>query len=198
LIESKKKHILLAPAIYEEAQREAAHDSGASSCLIGFKEKFHNYKQQQIPICTAEDTIYAAGLGSVGLFQNVIYVPGIQTQLLSISQIFNQLNFFYLIDGYYLIDGNKCEVLNSNNEIIHTCFRNNGLYTTRDLSWIGIDLSNATNDIGLKRAQAEQIHAYVAGIAKNALIIQSELLQQSQPNPVTLEDLTLIRYSRRT
>ena len=59
--------------------------------------------------------------------------------------------------------------------------------------WIGIDLSNATNDIGLKRARAKQIHAYVAGMAKNALIIQSEVLQQSQSNLVTMEDLNLIK-----
>ena len=128
LIENDKKDLLLAPAIDEDDQKEAAHDSGASSCLIGFKDVFHNYKEQQIPIRTAGDMIYAAGIGSVGLIQNVIHVPGIQKQLLLISQICNQLNF------YYLIDGNKCEVLNSNNKTIHTCFRNNGLYTTRDLS----------------------------------------------------------------
>ena len=110
MIESEKNDILLAPALDEEAQKEAAHDSGASSCLIGLEEEFHNYKQQQIPIRTAGDTIYAAGIGSVGLLQNVIHVPGIQKQLLSICQICNQLNY------YYLIDGNKCEVLNSNNE----------------------------------------------------------------------------------
>ena len=84
-------------------------------------------------------------------------------------------------------------MLNSNNETIHTCFRNNGLYTTRDLSWIGINLSNATNDIGLKRARAKQIYAYVAGMAKNALIIQSKLLQQSQSNLGNMEDLNLIK-----
>ena len=110
---------------------------------------------------TAGNTIYAAGIGSVGLLQNVIHVPGIQKQLLSISQICNQLHY------YYLIDGNKCEVLNSDNEIVHTCYRNNGLYTTRDLSWLGFDLSSATNLIGLKQNQAKQIHAYVAGVAKH-------------------------------
>ena len=138
LVENETKDILIAPAIDEEAQKEAAHDSGASSCLIGFQEVFHNYKQQEIPIRTAGNTIYAAGIGSVGLLQNVIHVPGIQKQLLSISQICNQLNF------YYLIDGRKCEVLNSNNEIIHICHRNNELYTTRDLSWLGFDLSSAS------------------------------------------------------
>jgi hypothetical protein len=80
----------LVPAIDEYDQKEAAHDSGASSCLIGFKEVFHNYKQQQIPIRTAGNTIYAEGIGSVGLIQNVIHVPGIQKKLLSILQICNQ------------------------------------------------------------------------------------------------------------
>ena len=67
LVESKTKDILVAPAIDEEAQKEAAHNSGASSCLIGFHEVFHNYKEQEVPIRTAGNTIYAAGIGSVGL-----------------------------------------------------------------------------------------------------------------------------------
>jgi hypothetical protein len=50
LIESDNKHILLEPAHDEEAQIEAGRDSGASSCIIGFKEVFNNYKEQQIPI----------------------------------------------------------------------------------------------------------------------------------------------------
>ena len=93
MIESKRKDVLLVPALDEEAQKEAAHDLGASSCLIGFKEVFQNYKEQQIPIRTAGNTIYAAGIGSVGLLQNVIHVPGIQKQLLSIFQICNQLQY---------------------------------------------------------------------------------------------------------
>ena len=84
LVESETKDILVAPAIDEEAQKEAAHDSGASSCLIGFHEVFHNYREQEIPIRTAGNTIYAAGIGSVGMLHNVIHVPGIQKQLLSI------------------------------------------------------------------------------------------------------------------
>ena len=115
------------------------------------------------------------------MLQNVIHVPGIQKQLLSTSQICNQLHF------YYLIDGNKCEVLNSNTEIVHTCYRNNGLYTTRDLSWLGFDLSSATNVIGLKQTRAQQTHAYVAGVAKNALIIQSEIIQHAQNSRLTLQ-----------
>ena len=105
------------------------------------------------------------------------------------SPICNQLQF------YYLIDGNKCEVLNSNNEIVHTCYRNNGLYTTRDLSWIGFDLSSATNLIGLKQNRAKQIHAYVADVAKHALIIHSEIIQHAQNSHLTPQDLNLIQQA---
>ena len=125
----------------------------------------------------------------MGLLQNVIHVPGIQKQLLSICQICNQLNF------YYLIDGRKCEVLNSENEIIHTCHRNNGLYTTRDLSWLGFDLSSATNMVGLNQNRAKQIHAYIAGVAKEALIIQSELIQNAQKYTLTHQILQLIQHA---
>ena len=84
LVENKQKNILVAPAIDEDAQKEAAHDSGASSTLIGFRDVYHDYKKQVIPIRTAGNTIYAAGIGSYGVLQNVIHVPNLQKQLLSI------------------------------------------------------------------------------------------------------------------
>jgi hypothetical protein len=124
LIESDKKDILLAPALDKEAQKEAAHDSGAGSCLVGFKVVYKNYKEQQIQICTAGNRIYDAGIVSVGILQNVIHVLEIQRRLLTISQIFNQLQY------YYLIDGTKCEVLKSNNEIVHTCYCINLVYAS--------------------------------------------------------------------
>ena len=86
-MESDQKDILVAPAIDEAAQKEAAYDSGASSTLIGFRDVYHDYKEQVIPIRTAGNTIYAAGIGTVGVLQNVIHVPNLQKQLLSISQI---------------------------------------------------------------------------------------------------------------
>ena len=67
LVESDQKDLLIAPAIDEEAQKEAAHDSGASSTLIGFRDVYHDYHEQVIPIKTAGITIYAAGIGSVGI-----------------------------------------------------------------------------------------------------------------------------------
>ena len=67
LVESDQKDLLIAPAIDEEAQKEAAHDSGASSTLIGFRDVYHEYQEQVIPIKTAGNTIYAAGIGSVGI-----------------------------------------------------------------------------------------------------------------------------------
>ena len=44
LVESDQKDILIAPAIDGEAQKEAAHDSGASSTLIGFRDVYLDYQ----------------------------------------------------------------------------------------------------------------------------------------------------------
>ena len=88
-MESYQKDVLVAPAIDEDAQKEAAHYSGASSTLIGIRDVYHDYKEQVIPIRAAGNTIYAAGIGSVRVFQNVIYVSNLQKQLFSISQICN-------------------------------------------------------------------------------------------------------------
>jgi hypothetical protein len=83
LLENDQKDILVAPAIDEDAQKEAAHDSGASSTLIGFRDVYHDYNEQVIPIRTAGNTIYAAGIGSVGILQNVIHVSNLQKQLIN-------------------------------------------------------------------------------------------------------------------
>jgi hypothetical protein len=48
LVENEQKNILVAPAIDADAQKEAAHDSGASSTLIRFQEVYHDYKKQEL------------------------------------------------------------------------------------------------------------------------------------------------------
>jgi hypothetical protein len=187
LVENEQKDILLAPAIDEDAPKEAAHDSGASSTLIGFHDVYSDYKKQIIPIRTAGNTIYAAGIGSVGVLQNVIHVPNLQKQLLSISRICNQLNYAYLINC------TKLEVINNvNQEVVHTCYRNNGLYTTRDLSWLGIDLSRSQNSTDLNLIRASKIYSYIAGVSKEALIVQTELIQSEQNKALTKEEFQII------
>ena len=123
----------------------------------------------------------------MGILQNVIHVPNLQKQLLSISLICNQLNYFYIIYG------SKLEVVNNaNQEVVHTCHRNNGLYTTRDLSWLGIDLSQASNSHNLRPTRAAQIYNYIAGVFKAALIVQTEMIQAEQNKFLTMDDLNVI------
>ena len=170
-----------------DAQKEAAHDSGASSTLIGFRDVYHDYKEEVIPKRTAGNTIYAAEIGSVGILQNVIHVPNLQKQLLSTSQICNQLNYFYIING------TKMEVVNNTNQdVVHTCHRSNGLYTTRYLSWLGIDLSQASNSQNLKPTRAAQIYNYIAGVSKAALIVQTEIIQADQKKSLPMDNLQVI------
>ena len=118
----------------------------------------------------------------MGILQNVIHVPNLQKQLLSISQICNQLKYFYIING------TKLEVVNNNNqEVVHTCHRNNCLYTTRDLSWLGIDLSQASNSHNQKPTRASQIYNYIAGVSKSALIVQTEIIQAEKNKALTMD-----------
>ena len=45
LLESAQMDVLVAPAIDEDAQKEAAYDSGASITLFGFRDVYHDYKE---------------------------------------------------------------------------------------------------------------------------------------------------------
>jgi hypothetical protein len=81
---------------------------------------------------------------------------------------------------------------NANNEVVHTCYRNNGLYTTRDLSWLGINLSQSSNSAVLQTNRASQIFNYIAGVSKSALIFQTEIIQSNQNRALTQEDLKVI------
>jgi hypothetical protein len=83
-------------------------------------------------------------------------------------------------------------VNNANQEVVHTCHRNNGLYTTRDLSWLGIDLSQASNSQNLKPTRADQIYNYIAGVSKSALIVQTEIIQAEQNRTLAMDDLNVI------
>jgi hypothetical protein len=81
---------------------------------------------------------------------------------------------------------------NANNEVVHTCYGNNGLYTTRDLSWLGIDLARASTSAELQPNRASQIFNYIAGVSKSALIVQTEIIQSNQNRALTPEDLQVI------
>ena len=75
---------------------------------------------------------------------------------------------------------------------MHTCYRNNGLYTTRELSWLEIDLSRVSNSPNLNPKRAAQIFNYIAGVSKDAFIVQTEIIQSDQTEALTKEDLKII------
>jgi hypothetical protein len=89
--------------------------------------------------------------------------------------------------------GTKLEVINSaNQEVVHTCYRNNGLYTTRDLSWLGIELFRASNSTNLNPKRETQFFNYIAGVSKDALIVQTELFQSDRHKALTKKELRII------
>jgi hypothetical protein len=75
---------------------------------------------------------------------------------------------------------------------VHSCYRNNGLYTTRDLSWLGFNLSRASISTNLNPNRATQIFNYIAGVSKNALIVEMELIQSDRIKALTKKKLKII------
>jgi hypothetical protein len=85
------------------------------------------------------------------------------------------------------------EVINNfNKELVHTCHKNNSLYTTRNLSWLGINLFQSSNNPDLQPNQAAQIFNYIAGVSKAALIVQTKIIQSDHNNALTVEELKVI------
>jgi hypothetical protein len=74
----------------------------------------------------------------------------------------------------------------------NTCYRNNGMYTTCDLSWLGIDLSRASSFPNLNQKLAAQIFNYIAGVSKAALIVHTEINQSDQNEALTKGNLKII------
>ena len=68
-------------------------DSGASRIMINQKAAFCSLRPDKTPISLANGSvIYSAGIGSVGPFNNVYYVPKLTKNLLSVSYL-NEMNF---------------------------------------------------------------------------------------------------------
>lgn len=68
-------------------------DSGASRIMVNQKAAFCSLRPDKTPISLANGSvIYSAGIGSIGPFNNVYYVPQLTKNLLSVSYL-NEMNF---------------------------------------------------------------------------------------------------------
>jgi hypothetical protein len=55
-----------------------------------------------------------------------------------------------------------------------------GLYSTYDLEWLGINILDAAPDLTVTQERGEMIHAYLAGTAHEVMEHQMALVQESR------------------
>ena len=77
--------------------------------------------------------------------------------------------------AYFVTDDVRCICLKKGIiTILHKCNMAEGLYSTYDLAWLGINILDAAPDLLLPPARGQMIHAYIAGTAIMEVMTQQE------------------------
>ena len=98
--------------------------------------------EHHITIRTAGNPIVAEGYGTVGRLQNCLLVTALQKNLISVSHVCRDLNAFFVTDTTRCVCFEK-----GTNKILHECNMADGLYSTYDLEWLGINILDAAPDL---------------------------------------------------
>ena len=98
-------------------------DSGASTPMVNDITAFTSIREKHVPIKLANGKIiYSYGIGDIGVLKNILYVPQLEFNLLSVSYLNNiGYNVIFHRTGNVII-----EDMNNNSNII--CSRNNNVY----------------------------------------------------------------------
>ena len=67
-----------------------------------------------------------------------------------------------------------------------------GLYSTYDLEWLGINILDAAPDLIVTPDRSQMIHAYIAGTAMEAMDHQVDVIQEARRSWLAEEDQTLL------
>ena len=100
-------------------------DSGCSRPMCHERAAFTNLQPDYTPVILADGkTIYTQGIGSIGNFNNIYYVPGLHFNLLSVSYL-NELNLnvTFCSNGTVVVTDqyNNTQVLGSQSQgLFHT------------------------------------------------------------------------------
>ena len=166
--------ILITPEHSLYARLKAIIDSGASVCIFNQPKYFQDFVEHPITIRTAGNPIVAEGYGTVGRLQNCLLVTALQKKLISVSHVCRDLNAFFVTTI------TRCVFEKGTNKILHECNMADGLYSTYDLEWLGINILDAAPDLTVTQERSQMIHAYLAGTANVVMEHQMALVQESR------------------
>ena len=126
-------------------------------------------------IRTADIPIMAEGYGTVGKLQNCLLVKDLQKNLISVSHVCRDMN------AYFVTDNVRCVCLEKgSNTILHECNMTDGLYSTYDLEWLGINNLEAAPDLLVTQDRSRMIHDYIAGTAMEVMSHQVDIVQEAR------------------
>jgi hypothetical protein len=174
-LKHRDSKILITPEHSLYAMSKAIIDSSASVWIINQPKYFQDFVDHHITIRTAGNPIVAEGYGTVGKLQNCLLVTALQRNLISVFHEFRDLNTFFVTDT------KRCACFEKDtNHILYECSMANGLYSTYDLEWLGINILNAAPDLMVTQERSNRIHAYIGGTANEAMEHQMALVQESR------------------
>ena len=166
--------ILITPEHSLYARLKAIINSGASVCIFNQPKYFQDFVEHPITIRTAGKLIVAEGYSTVGKLQNCLLVMALQKNLISASHVCRAPNAFFVTDTA------RCACYEKGtSKILHECNMADGLNSTYDLEWLGINILDAAPDLMVTKELSKMIHAYLAGTANEVMEHQMALVQES-------------------
>ena len=85
------------------------------------------------------------------------------------------------LNAFFVTDTTRCVCFEKGtNKILHECNMADGLYSTYDLEWLGINILGAAPDLTVTQERSNMIHAYIAGTANEVMEHQMALVRESR------------------
>jgi hypothetical protein len=167
--------ILITPDHDLYAVLRAIIDSGASISIFNQRHWFRDFEEVKQPIRTAGKTIMSLGRGTVGKLHGCLYVPALQKNLISVSHVCKDLG------GYFIMDDAKCQFIDKRSQkVVFSCSITSDLYSTMDLTWLGIYSATLAPPSVITRERGEAIANYIDGIYADAMVVQQCLMETTQ------------------
>jgi hypothetical protein len=167
--------ILITPEHDLYAVLRAIIDSGASISIFNQRHWFKDFEEIKQPIRTAGKNIISLGRGTVGKLHGCLYVPALQKNLISVSHVCRDLG------GYFIMDDSKCQFVDKRSQrVIFRCPLTSDLYSTMDLTWLGIYSATLAPQSTITRERSEAIANYIDGIYAEAMMVQQNIMETTQ------------------
>ena len=154
---------------------ETIIDSGANKIMFKQEELITDMQELVIPIQTAGQVIYSAGIGTIGRFKNCLWVPDLKKNLISVTHVCDQLP-----GAKVVFSSDKVYVTAPDLATSYVGNRVNGLYKVLDLEWMGIKESPRPETVYNNATLINHVANYCKGVAMTAAEVDAQLRCQNK------------------